>query len=417
MLNTRHRMVTYIIIRISGDSTERFLNLCRHRKINIWDIRSVENGITGNITIDDFYRLKEIRLKTGMKVEIIKKKGLRFLLFKYRKHYAFVIGMALSTVILKLCSLYIWDIAFTGNREYTDSMLLKELATDSVTPGIMISAVNCDSIEKKLRSSYDNITWVSAEIRGTRLIVHIKENDGTRAVDNENAMERDIVATHNGTVKAIITRNGTPVVKPGDAVEKGQILVSGVIAVHNDSGDCVGKYYTAADADISINTDLEYCDILNSEYEYKNYTEKSTEYFILGFINKNIEIGLLPQRYEESDTVTDINIWKLTNSFYLPICTGTKKIREYNTQLNTYTDEEAEDILNERLNRFICDLSENKVQIIRNSVTMEKESACYSMKGSINVDMPAYEYAQITDTLQLSGMTEDIKDEVDNERN
>ena len=39
------------------------------------------------------------------------------------------------------------------------------------------------------------------------------------------------------------------------------------------------------------------------------------------------------------------------------------------------------------------------------------------MKGSINVDMPAYEYAQITDTLQLSGMTEDIKDEVDNERN
>ena len=79
MLNTRHRMVTYIIIRISGDSTERFLNLCRHRKINIWDIRSVENGITGNITIDDFYRLKEIRLKTGMKVEIIKKKGLRLL--------------------------------------------------------------------------------------------------------------------------------------------------------------------------------------------------------------------------------------------------------------------------------------------------------------------------------------------------
>lgn len=123
-------------------------------------------------------------------------------------------------------------------------------------------------------------------------------------------LERDIVATAQRYGKAIITRNGTPVVKPGDAVEKGQILVSGVIAVHNDSGDCVGKYYTAADADISINTDLEYCDILNSEYEYKNYTEKSTEYFILGFINKNIEIGLLPQRYEESDTVTDINIWE-----------------------------------------------------------------------------------------------------------
>lgn len=44
-----------------------FLICAGTEKINIWDIRSVENGITGNITIDDFYRLKEIRLKTGMK--------------------------------------------------------------------------------------------------------------------------------------------------------------------------------------------------------------------------------------------------------------------------------------------------------------------------------------------------------------
>lgn len=417
MLNIHKCIKTYIIIKIFGNSAERFLNLCRHRGINIWDIHVDEYGITGSITVDDFYRLKEIRLKTGMKVDIIKKKGIRFLLFKYRKHYAFVIGIVLSFIILRLCSMYIWDISFAGNREYTDSVLLKQLAGISVTPGIMINQVDCDSIEKQIRNTYDNITWVSAEIRGTRLIIHIKENDGVVNSENNNNENRDIVCTQDGIVTSIITRSGTPMVKPGDEVKKGQIMVSGVIGVHNDAGECIDKYYTCADADIAINTNIEYCDIINCDYEYKNYTGRSTKYIIAGFANNLFEIGLLPKKYNESDTVTDTKVWKLTNSFYLPVCTGSRTVREYETMVNSYTEKEAADILTQRFNKYIYDMSENKVQIIGNSVTIKKESGCYSMRGSINVNMPAYEYAQITDTLQLSGITEDNKNEVDNERN
>ena len=42
------------------------------------------------------------------------------------------------------------------------------------------------------------------------------------------------------------------------------------------------------------------------------------------------------------------------------------------------------------------------MQILSNSVTINEESASYLMNGNIEVNMPAYEYAQLTDTLQLT---------------
>lgn len=402
MLKQQKRISTYVIVKVSGSSTERFLNLCRHRGIKFWDITANEDGFVGSITRTDFLKLKDIRSKTGMKIRILQRKGIRFLLFKYRKHYSFAIGIILACIILKLCSVYIWDIAFEGNVAYTDSVLLKQLKDISVTPGLMIKDINCDYIESILRSKYNNITWVSAEIRGTRLIIHIKENDST-VTEVENSTDgRDIVATENGVVTSIITRNGTPLVKVGDTVEKGQMLVSGVVPVHNDSGDTIGKYYVSSDADIYINTTLLYTDKLEKEYEYKNYTGRKTKYFIIGFAQNNFEIGFMPVKYNEEDIVTDTNVWKLTDSFYLPIVTGYKDVLEYETQLKEYTKEEAEQLLIKKFNKYIIDLSENKVQILSNSVTINEESASYLMNGNIEVNMPAYEYAQLTDTLQLT---------------
>ena len=143
-------------------------------------------------------------------------------------------------------------------------------------------------------------------------------------------------------------------------------------------------------------------DKLEKEYEYKNYTGRKTKYFIIGFAQNNFEIGFMPVKYNEEDIVTDTNVWKLTDSFYLPIVTGYKDVLEYETQLKEYTKEEAEQLLIKKFNKYIIDLSENKVQILSNSVTINEESASYLMNGNIEVNMPAYEYAQLTDTLQLT---------------
>ena len=65
-----------------------------------------------------------------------------------------------------------------------------------------------------------------------------------------------------------------PLVKKGDTVEKGQILVSGAVPVVGDDGETTGYQYQKADADIRARTILEYEDTENVQYPEKIYFSK-----------------------------------------------------------------------------------------------------------------------------------------------
>lgn len=77
---------------------------------------------------------------------------------------------------------YIWNIDITGNSTRTDETLLEFLKTKSVKNGMAKSDVDCQRIVKDIRKEYDDIIWVSASIRGTRLIIQVKENEDSPAV-------------------------------------------------------------------------------------------------------------------------------------------------------------------------------------------------------------------------------------------
>ena len=69
-----------------------------------------------------------------------------------------------------------------------------------------------------------------------------------------------IVAEVSGTVESVVVRSGTPIVKEGDMVEAGQILVEGYYAIKNDAGEVVRYEGVAADADIQILVSEKYYD-------------------------------------------------------------------------------------------------------------------------------------------------------------
>lgn len=401
---------TYVIVRVTSNSAERFLNMCRHKGIVFWDIARNQEGFEGKITRSDFLQLRDVCRKTRSQVRIMKKKGLRFLLFKYRKHYSFLAGILLSCILLYGCSLFVWDVSFTGNSEYTDSLLVKYLTSIGVQAGIPIKEIDCNLVERSLRSAYDDITWVSAEISGTRLIVHIKENDGAKEIMQDYADERDIVATESGTVSTIVTRKGTPKVKPGDTVEKGQILVSGVVAVHNDGGEIIGKIYTSADADISITTTLDYEEKLEITHDVKCYTGREKKKHIFSFLNKDVEIGLSFGSYNNADIVTETTVMKLTDNFCLPLKIGSKVYLEYNMQTVDYTPEEAAEILNSRFSHYLHELIQKKVEVIENHVDLDTDGVCFMLSGNLVVNMPAFEYTAITDDIVIQETKDPAQD-------
>lgn len=59
-------------------------------------------------------------------------------------------------------------------------------------------------------------------------------------------------------VESIVTRCGTPLVKKGDEVKTGDVLVRGEIVLYNDAKEPTDSCYVQADADILVRTSIQY---------------------------------------------------------------------------------------------------------------------------------------------------------------
>jgi len=389
----------YLFVIIDSNSPERFLNLCKTRDIETWNLQNIDEKYAFYISAKDFKRLKEILKKTQMKLIIKKRVGIPFFMFKYRKHYSFIVGIFLSAIMLYGMSLFVWDISIDGNLMYTDNMLITYLNKNNIEPGILVKDLNCNGLESEIRSEFPDITWVSAEISGTRLIIHVKENDGDVIKKNNNEIS-DIVASRNGVVTKIITRSGIPKVKVGDAVTQGMVLVSGTVVIYNDAKEPIKNNYVCSDADIYINTQYDYSDELLLKHEYKIYTGRTITKKTYNILGKQIELGISFKRFDECDVFTEDSVVHLTDNFCLPVRTGEKVYQEYYMADGLYSDEEARKILNDNYTIFVKKLKEKGIQIIDSSAKIEVINDKYVMSGQVTVNEAMTQHVTITPTIE-----------------
>ncbi len=393
-----HKLVNwlrgYLCVQIRGTAPERFINLCTNKKIFIWNLMRVKEDYQFNITIKNYRKLKPIARKTGMVPRITRKIGLPFYMHRYRKRKGFAIGVLICLSLVYLMSLFIWDIHVEGGSKYTPEAMLKFLKGDGIYTGIRKKKVDCQEIEEDIRLAYKDIGWVSAEIKGTRLIVRITETNmpAPAGVAREPS---HIVATKDGIVKSIITRTGAPVVKPGDVVKKGDILVSGVLTVKGDFDEILSLKPVVADADIVCKSYYDCNDAFSMYYIKKNYTGKKRKGYYVTLFGKKLFLYNSGIPYDRYDIIVNENALHITDSFYLPFCYGTITSREYIQENATYNQEEAIAIAQAKLQRYLDRLSKNNVLITENNVKISIEKNKCITRGRLLVEEPAWEYREV----------------------
>ena len=388
----------YLRIRIAGYSTERFLNACRHRGIYLWGLQAVSGAYEMNISISGFRKLKPIIRKTGTKVAILRKSGLPFYLFRYRKRKLFFAGAFFFVFLIFWMSHYIWNIDIAGNKSRTDETLLEFLEEKSVRNGMAKSDVNCQRIVKDIRKEYDDIIWVSASVRGTRLIIQVKENEDSPAVSADERKEKedtdktvqpvDIVADKSCTIVSAIVRNGLLQTKIGAKVKKGDVLVSGQVPVNNDAGEITGYQYQVSDADIIGRTKIKYKDSCSNTYiEKENYDICKKQYSLsLGDIR--FSFGGIKNNYEHFTMYGEQGQLKFFDNFYIPVFWWSREAIPYTPHKKQHEKEEIQKILTERFVRYCEDLEKKGVEIIENDVKIYTGQDKSEAKGSLMVQMP-----------------------------
>lgn len=386
----------YLLVTIKGYSPERFINLCSSKNILIWNLRQTEQGYEFNISVNGFRSLKPIVKKTRTRPRIVKRYGLPFLLHKYRKRKVFALGILLFCLLVYSFSLFIWDISIQGGYTHTTETLIKFLKTQNVYSGVLKENISCPTIEETLRKEFNDIGWVSAEIRGTRLIIKIVETNMPE-MKEKITKPSHLVATKDGLVTSIITRTGTPKVSIGNVVKKGDILVSGIVQVIGDNETIIETKTEVADADIRMKTFYEYKDEFSLDYIYKNYTSKAKKAFSISIFNHKIILFKPLKQFEKYDILEDQRDMKVGENFYLPFKYYFTSYKEYTEEKRTYSDEEATALAQKNLDLYKEKLVEKSITILENNVTIEiKNNRCIS-SGKIVVEESAVKYQTIED--------------------
>lgn len=376
----------YVTIRIEGYSPERFLNLCSHHNIYLWNLRPSGHAYEMCISVGGFRKLRPIIKKTGTKVVIKERRGFPFFLHKYRKRKIFFCGIFLCMISLYLLSMFVWNIHIEGNQRRTDEVLLEYLEEKGISHGMLRNSVDCSRIVKDIRKEYNDIIWVSAYMEGTRLMIQIKENQDTIEEKEETTTEGmpvDLIAEKDGIVGNIITRKGVPMVHEGDEVKKGDILVSGTVEILNDAKEVVGYQYQEADADITAQTVLEYEEHLPVVYEVKKMTGKKRYSVWISAKGRTLTLGMKNKRYKHFVTETWEKNWKIGEHFWLPISVGLIRSQEYTPNKKTYTEKEYQRLLSADFSKFCQNLEKKGVQILENNVKIYKETETALAKGSL----------------------------------
>ena len=388
----------YVKIRVRGFSPERFLNMCSYHNIYIWGLSPVRDGYEMYLSIADFRRLKPLAKKTQTKISLTERRGFPFFLFHYRKRKLFFLGLFLCIALLKIYSLFIWDIHFEGNEKWPDETLAEYLKSEGVAPFMLKSEVDCPGIVKNIRKEYNDIVWVSASVDGSRLKIQIKENEDTLLTDTNSRKESssdnmddaaqeqhptDLIASSDGVITSIVTRAGVPQVHVGDQVEKGDILVLGRVDVVNDSGEVTGYQYQQSDADIFADTELEYTNSISRVYQEKVYDDRTKYQPYIRIGDFTFSIGSISNEYEHSEiSVTERQV-KAGENFYLPLSFGIKKAVSYTFEKKKYTDQEIREILSADFQQFCKDLDEKGIQIRENSVKIHLYADSASASGTL----------------------------------
>ncbi|MCC8049544.1 MAG: sporulation protein YqfD [Clostridiales bacterium] len=382
----------YVRIRITGASCERFLNLCAHRGLRLWRLSAIDGGCEACLTKADFYCLKEIVRKSHTGVRITKRYGLPFFIHRYRKRGACLSGALCAALLMVWLSAHIWSITIEGNLSQTDDVIFEYLENEGVSHGIWKNQVDTQELSDGIRNYFSRFSWVSTELKGTRLTIYVKEGTAdaseAEAVDDKSGLY-GIAAAKPGEVVSIYVRKGLACAAVGDTVEAGTLLVSGRIPVYNDDGEIVSWQECEADADVVLRTETAYYDEIDYETVIKNYTGNKTVRHMIRLGESSFSFPGPLNSYDCCDLTVDITQIKISENFYLPIWFYEYETREYENFKIYISEEKACENLKDNLSSFIKKLQEKGVQIFQNNVTIETRENSAVAQGILITDESA----------------------------
>lgn len=309
LLYLYHLFFGYLYVRVTTTNPEKLLNVCATNGITVWRVALRKDKLYFKIGINSFKKLRLYKRNISAKIHITKKVGFPFFVSKNRYRYGVLAGVISFFVILNFMSGFAWNICVNGNTTVKSEEILKSLREIGIYEGVEIKSINPAQKSNDFLLKQKGISWAAINIEGSKITVDLTESETEQERDTSPS---NLKSKCDGVIKKIEVLNGTVNVKVGDAVEKGDLLVSGVKEYNDLSTKFVrarGKIYAETETIIHLEQPLKV-----TEHIKTGEVETLSAIKLFG-VNIPLYLGRVEGEYWVSKYETEVS----SGEAYLPI--------------------------------------------------------------------------------------------------
>ncbi|MDD5954259.1 MAG: sporulation protein YqfD [Firmicutes bacterium] len=197
--------------------------------IRVWDVR-----IVGDLTVQFTASQKSIRFiekiaeRKGERLNVIGRSGLFWPIMGLRNRPVLVFGMAFLFALAIFVPGRVLFVRVEGNAAVPGEMILEAAQDAGICFGASRRAVRSEKVKNRLLGVMPQLQWAGVNTYGCTAVITVRE----RAQEQETKEEypvSSIVASCDGVITSCTVTRGSGLCAVGQAVQKGQVLISGYV--------------------------------------------------------------------------------------------------------------------------------------------------------------------------------------------
>ncbi len=216
-----------VLIECEGGFPERFLNEAAGRDIALWDISRRGISLFCRCRAADYRALRPAARAASVRMRVRKRHGLPFLLRPFRLRWGLLAGMLLFVLMLQLLSSRVWIVRIVGNEQVTDEAIREVLEPLGIYEGASPDTIDLPQLQLTALERLPEVVWLTVNFEGSTATVQVRERKEAQPIAPDEPA--NVVATRDGVIVSIDAVSGQAMVKEGDAVTEGTLLISGVM--------------------------------------------------------------------------------------------------------------------------------------------------------------------------------------------
>ena len=326
-----------LTVEFTSPDPEKTLDFIVRSQISISNIIQISE-LTYQIQMQrsDYKRILQILNYEEYNLKIIGKKGLFWLLTSLVHRPVLLLLLSIPLILSLYIPSRIFFITVDGNATLPEQLILSAAEDCGIHFAASRRYVRSEKVKNELLSSVPQLQWAGINTAGCRAVISVRERTKEEP-EKDSMIVSNLIADRDGYILSSTITSGSAHFVPGQAVTKGQILISG----YTDCGSFVRA--TRAVGEIYAQTNREIMAIMPQTYLVPEGTGKVKKKISMLIGKKRINLWKDSRICDAScGRMYEEYYFSLPGDFQLPIAICIDQYKDYELQEATVTEQEAQ---------------------------------------------------------------------------